>query len=239
MSNSLATNSREQLPALSKPVAMSGSLAYHVAGDVVIGGHYAPATGRASAADVAEAQRRLQEAEHLCRPPTDRLIASWCARLRTLPKAPPTDEAIAATLIGIITACSDLPAAVFTAETVKIALQRFKWWPGPAEVYELLSEHAKPFKRSLEGLKRVIAKGAPEEKTAREERTPEAQEHVAALVQAFVQERSSAEDQRPAPKPSYRSKGESIAEYAELAKGDGPFAKMAATRLKALGNRVD
>ena len=223
MSNSLQTTSPGELPALARSVPMTASLAYHVAGDAVIDGHYSAAVGTPSVADVAEAKRRLQEAQHLCRQPTDGLIMVWCANalLETLPKAPTTDEAMAATLSAVISACSDLPAAVFTAETAKLALQKFKWWPGPAEVYELLFEHAKPFQRALAGLERVVAMGEPTAPAEREEVTPEAQEHVHQLVEAFKRERSwnregAKLNERTPVKPRYLSDEQLAMEYKKV-----------------------
>lgn len=176
MTTAVSTRRGAELPALAKPVPLSGSLAYHVGiqrpfgaadassltpeqldADPRLVPHYSPPQGRPSRADVAEAVRKLVEAEHVCRPGEPVLMAVWCGRMKILPWGPTDERASQASITAICLACGDLPAAVWTAESATLALRRWKRWPAPAEVYALLSEVAKPFLRMRDGLRRVAA----------------------------------------------------------------------------------
>lgn len=196
---------QETLPALAKPAPMTASLAYHVRGDAVLPGsggnpddgvaqapHLSTTRGRPSAADIAEAQRKLPEAEQACQPPSQRRIGIWLARMETLPYAPKGEAATQKAYTAICLACSELPQAVFTTDTAIIALQRFKQHPSPADVYELLTALARPYRDTLAGLRRVaaLALALPRPAQPREVVTPESEAHVAAVVDAFVAERS-------------------------------------------------
>lgn len=233
----------ETLPALARPVPLSASLSHHVAGDTIIDGMLVRTVGRPSLADIQEAQRKLREAEHLCRPGNPRHIAVWCKKMEILPWAPTTEDASKASIMAICEACAALPAAVWTSDSAVVALRTWKRWPTPSDVYVLLSDLAKPYRRALSGLQRVAATGAPEPLEVKSAPTPDAPTHVASLVQAFIAERSfnapgaSPSDDRPVT-PAPLSDGALIQEYERIASEGRPFAGAAATRAKSLRKRL-
>lgn len=238
MSQAIAVNG-VSLAAFAKPVALSASLAYHVAGDTMIDGMLVIAQGKPSAADVSEATRKLIEAEHLCRPAAATVIAFWCSRLRVLPWGPTDDKATQAMVAAIGLTCGDLPAAVWTSEISAEALRTWKRYPAPSEVYDLLSTYARPFRRAVDGLKRVIATQGAETASAPSGATPEAIEHVASLVKAFTAERSwnqtTGPTARPAVKAAPLSDGWLIAIYEQGVKDGTPGSK---TRLEMLKRKL-
>jgi hypothetical protein len=242
----ISTVRTETLPALAKPVALSGSLAYHVAGDTVIDGHIVRAIGKPGAADIAEARRKLQEAEHLCRPADPRDIAVWCKRLDSLPWAPKDEDAHKAAIMGICMACARLPAAVWTAETATIALQTWKRWPAAADVYELMSTHARPFTKAAAGLRKVAGMTADMNPEVLGDPTPDAKLHVAEVVKAFVDGRSWNDPNhpdhlrtKPPVKALHLSDGALLAEYDRIASEGGPFAQSCAVRAAHIRSRME
>lgn len=242
MTTALSTPRTDGLAAFAKPVPVTASLAYHVAGDTVIDGMLVRAIGKPSPADINEAQRKLQEAEHLCRPTDARTIAIWCQRLKVLPWGPPDTDASQAVIIAICMACGELPAGVWTAETAAIALRTWVRWPAPAQIYELLSGVARPFWRSRDGLRRVAESGDDKPPIAPELPGPDAKAHVAALVKSFVAERSFNDPNHVEAKPPVSAKplsaGALLAVYEREAEGDGPFAKASATKADFLRKRL-
>jgi hypothetical protein len=61
---------------------------------------------------------------------------------------------------GVFAACDDFPASVWNAQTLRMALRTFKWFPKPAEVYALLKPEADKLMSVVEGLE-AIAKAKP------------------------------------------------------------------------------
>lgn len=242
MTTALSIQRTEGLAAFAKPVPVTASLAYHVAGDTVIDGMLVRAVGKPSQADISEAQRKLQEAEHLCRPADARTIAIWCQRMKVLPWAPADTDQSQAAITAICMACGELPAGVWTAETAAIALRTWVRWPAPAQIYELLSSAARPFWRSRDGLRRVAGAGDDKPQPAAELPGPDAQVHVAALVKAFVAERSFNDPNHAEARPPVAAKplsdGALLAVYEREASGDGPFAKASATKAEFLRKRL-
>lgn len=188
--NPATTPPTDVVPANAKPVPLSASLAHFVQGDVVIDGHLTRVIGTPSPADIAEARKRLPEAEHLCRDSDPRVIAAWCRKLSGLGNAPKDNEGVQKALGAIIAACSILPACVWTAETSAEALRTFEFFPTPAKVYALLSAHADRYKRTRDGLKRVAEHGGSSPDPEPIDRSQEALDAVAAMRAAFVSERS-------------------------------------------------
>jgi hypothetical protein len=171
-----------------QPVPMTGSLAYHVEG-AAMHAHYSPTHDKPSRQDIIEAKGALPRVEHLCRPPDVRVIGQWLEKFVTLPKAPtsaPEGQKVAA---AMALANGDLPVCVWTAETAADGLRRWKWYPTPAEVRELLEPIARRFWTQRDGLRRVVDWAAPNPGQS-EPKTPEAVEHVRNLVSTFAAERS-------------------------------------------------
>lgn len=200
------------LPALARPVPLSLSLADHARGEMHFGGgaftpeqrdihphlvpHRSPPVGSPTQADIAEAVRKLVEAEYVCQPASARVIGAWCLRIVDLPFHPTDERVSKASIAAIGLACADLPAAVWTVETAALALRTFKRWPGPAEVYALLSEQAQPFLRIRAGLRRVVEAGVSRPAPPRSGPSEEVASQVAAVVRAFVAERTFNDPER-------------------------------------------
>lgn len=180
----------------SDPVRLSASLARRVDGPTA----YRDPTGdgiiiappAASQGDISEARAKLAEATALCRPGDPRVIAAWCERLRVLPKSPDNREASQIAAMAVVTACGELPAGVWTAETLTEGLRRWKWWPAPAEIFALLEPIGAPFIRTRDALHRIAQEAArtPAASDAPPDKSEAAQGHVRAVVGAFVADRS-------------------------------------------------
>ena len=187
----LAISRSENLAARAAPVPLSASLARQIEGDHMVGDFLVKVTAPPSRMDVAEARDKIGEAEQSCRKADPRSIAAWCRRLEGLPWGPDSPEKSQIMITAIVMACGDLPAAVWTAETETSALQKFKRWPAPAEVFELLTPYAAKFTSVRDGLRRVIAGTTPgQDTTDPADRSSAAQEAVRGVVAAFVGERS-------------------------------------------------
>jgi hypothetical protein len=237
---SRSTDRASALPALAHVVPMSGSLAYHVAGATVIDGLLIQPVGNPSGADIAEAQRKLGEAEFACRAPEMITVRNWCAALVPhLPKAPGKAE-FADVMLGIWLACHDLPTAVWTAETVAEALRVFEWWPPPAKVRALLLPFAEKFWRARDGLKRVAEHRAePSTPTPpRGDPTVEEVALVTAALTAFLAKRSwnqpdGSQADQDAIKPAYLSDGALLATWEKLLAAGQPGAAVRVNMLRA------
>jgi hypothetical protein len=235
----------ESLPALASLPRLSSSLAYYVAGDTLYGDHLHPVHDSPGPGDIAEARRLLPQAAHLCRPPTFGLIVAWCKKLVPhLPRAPVSEAELMRAVEGIVLACGDLPYAVWTAETAGEALRTLEWWPPPAKLLAILAPHGERYRRLRDRLARIIeqADRASEPAAQPVQPTPEAQAYVAALVKAFVAERSFSrpgEGAAVAPvKPMHLSDGALLALYERLASEGGAFARGAATMAALLRRRI-
>jgi len=199
-----------------EPVRLSASLARHIDGPV----SYRDPTGDGIViapppvlqGDVSEARAKLAEATALCRPADPKIIAAWCERLRALPKSPDDQSGTQKATMAIIFACGELPAAVWTTEALAEGLRRWKWWPSPAEVYALLEPIGTPFIRTRDTLRRIAQEAArtPPVPDALPDKSEAAQEHVRAVVGAFVAERkelaSKAEGKPQTITPAYLSR---------------------------------
>jgi len=128
--------------------------------------HEHPLHGSPGPGAIAEARRVLPQMQQLCRPPSVALIAAWCRKVALhLPRAPLDEQAVLLAVQGSLWPAATCPTRCGRGE-------------GDAARYTCLRD----------GLARVIA--AAERQTAQprrpEDPTPEAVEHIAALVSAFV-----------------------------------------------------
>lgn len=235
MSTALSTRV-DSLPAVATAPRLSGSLQRCV--DLLTDpdnpySHHVTVGGR----DALEAQQRLDQLDHLCRSAPTALIAAWCKKLVPhLAKAPANSVEFDRAVEGIVIACHDLPYAVWTSETVAEALKTQSWWPAPAKVREILTPFANPLWRVRNGLRMAVrvaenARPAPPPEVV----TDDAKAHVAAVVEAFVQDRTFNQPSAiGAPKstvtPRLLSDGHQLAEYERIASEGGPFAGAAAHR---------
>jgi hypothetical protein len=75
-------------------------------------------------------------------------IAQWLGVLATTVANPPaSEEAFEARLAGVAFVCGDLPAEVWSRETLKAATGRFKFWPSAPE---LADEVLRPIASAME-----------------------------------------------------------------------------------------
>jgi len=240
MTTALSVRS-ETLPAFASLPRLSGSLAYYVGGDRVVGGDLSAIQGTPGAKDIDEARGLIQQANHLCRPPTEALIEAWCKKLiPNLPRAPVGPDELRRVVDGIMLACGDLPFGVWTAETAGEALKTLEWWPPPAKVRAILGPFAAKLLRVRDGLARVIAGSlAPDATNRPTGPTPESEAHVAGVVQAFVAERSFNDPTHVQAKPAVKahplSDGALLAVW-EKAEADGTPG--ASIRLAMLRKRI-
>jgi hypothetical protein len=203
----------EGLPPAVRPIALSASLHQHINAAVPLGStsnlrpagdrptveeaeadprmvaHWSPPADPPTEGVLDEARRKLAAAEKLCQPADPRLMAFWCGRLLGLPFAPESEAAGDGAIAAICLACADLPGAVWTNETLALALRTWTRWPAPAQVYALLAEQAKPFLRVRDGLRRVLAAvpaAQPQEPLMPPK--PEERDAVHAIVEAWKAE---------------------------------------------------
>ena len=107
-----------------------------------------------------------------------------------LPGAPNGQGAGKAAAVALVTACGDMPAAVWTTATVAEGLRTFEWFPPPAKVHALLLPLAETIRRTRDGLRRIICQAAETASTPKQDKGPHAQEFVAGIDKAFAAERS-------------------------------------------------
>lgn len=234
MSTALTVRS-DVLPAIAEPPRMSGSLAYFVAGTTRIGDHITHVHGSPTHLDRAEAARLLPDMEHLCRPCEAGAINAWCRRLNPAVRNPQAANDLPLRIAAIASACADLPAAVWTSATCDQAMGEFQFWPAAADVRKLLLPHAQVLWAKRDGLRRVIATGAPDAPAARPVPTEAEKEAVAAAARQFVSERSfnREQEERPKVRPSYLSPGVLLATYERLAAEGNKAAEARAEMLRA------
>jgi hypothetical protein len=168
-----------------------------------------------------------------------RTIEAWLRRVAAgVAKAPEGEERRDAVL-AITLAVQSCPHLCFTAASLEVALQRWKWWPAAAEVFALCEEVARPYREHLRGLEAIaaapVATGPGRERPAEPEpaamRTPEEVEAVRAQAAAFEAEMRSRMVAGRGDRPSgiqarYLRQGELIAQLErEIEMAGGPGAR--------------
>ena len=91
-------------------------------------------------------------------------MATWLEAVANGVTDRPTDEDFDRRVRAILCACGEMPAILFGAMTLRMALQRFKWFPSAAAVSELLEKAGEPLRirrRALEAVAR--AREVPQE----------------------------------------------------------------------------
>jgi hypothetical protein len=85
----------------------------------------------------------LPAIEQALRPVPPEMVAGWLADLGLagLRNSPPDDNALQKSMCGLYEAVEGLPIICFTRETLRAFIQRFRFWPTPAELYNHLVEY--------------------------------------------------------------------------------------------------
>ena len=180
---STLTVSTDRLPVL------SSALAHHVRGKAESGGWLPPDMGALTAELIADAQVALRRLEAQSGPASADDIVRWtCAVAPHLPGAPASSDDRRKAAAGFAMACADLPAFVWSRESVAAALRQFEWWPPPAKVRQLLLPFAAPIWPLMAGLRRV-ANSKPTEAPEPIERSEAAKVAVAELIAGFSSSR--------------------------------------------------
>ena len=140
---------------VSPPVpVMSKDLAY-VVGTLVEPDGFA--ARRITLAMREEAASMLAAATARCKPPAnDGPVEAWLLRLGDLGvNRTPVGEAWDSMAGGVWLASSDLPAAVWSLDSMRLAARAWKGWPAPAEIDEFLRAIGKRLLRELDALKKI------------------------------------------------------------------------------------
>jgi hypothetical protein len=107
--------------------------------------------------DAAATAKRLRAS---MQPTTYAIVRGWLNDLVSAAAVLPRDVSIDALAGGIAAACSEFPASVWNATTLRLALQTIEWLRSPAQVYKLLKPEADKLMSVVEGLE-AIAKAKP------------------------------------------------------------------------------
>jgi hypothetical protein len=97
--------------------------------------------GQVSSLIVAQAREHLLALEEHHAPPPPQRIELWARKLKN-GVAPISEPEFVGRLSAIQEACGELPAWVWTSETLKIGWRTFKFFPTAFEVFDLLSSIA-------------------------------------------------------------------------------------------------
>lgn len=154
-----------------------------------------------SGAVVAEAKRILPDLERAMEPmPNDRLgveVDRFIDMLNAAVANPQDEQALQMRKMAVAMACEGMPAIVWTPDTLRLAVRRFKFFPAAAEFVEFMEDQLVPLRSRLAGV-RMVSRCTPREEPIREPKTPEAREAVrkkAAEATARLQAQT-AEDER-------------------------------------------
>lgn len=177
--NAIATTSQRSLPANISEPRFSDNL------ERAIDGHINPIPGvkgdRILPAISQEAARHLMEYDHLCSPPSSETVIAWLWPIVASSSNPPDQASFRLRATAIARACELLPKAVFTADSQREAMGRFKFFPGAAEVIEFLKPDSIRLTSRRRALKAIARTGAP----AEEERKPRSVEERDAILANF------------------------------------------------------
>lgn len=89
-----------------------------------------------AAADVAKRMRARVE------PTTFAIVRRWLNDMVHVGGLVPQNGDLDALARGIFMACDEFPASVWSAQSLRLALRAFKWFPKPAEIHALLKPEA-------------------------------------------------------------------------------------------------
>lgn len=175
-----------------------------------------------------EARHALRRYEELCRPAGPAVVRRWFLPINGAvrnPLAPEDFESRAATVAALI---GELPVAVFTVRTQRMAMAEFQFWPSAADVNKLLRGQAAPLIAHRDALKRLVIEPeiAPPENLTTEERERIVLKFRADMATAQA-ERPPVDEPRQRAKPAFLT-GEALARMRQAA-GVRPHAQGPAT----------
>jgi len=151
-------------------------------GMVIAAGPRVPPSGSV----IEEAKRILPELERAMQPMPEDLLEDAVSRfLDTLNAAvanPQDEDALTMRKIALAAGCEGFPAMVWSRGAMKLAIQRFKFFPAASEVIALLNDQIGPMRDRLAQI-RIVARQTPREETATR-RTPTAEERAAVAARA-------------------------------------------------------
>lgn len=165
-------------------------------------------------------------------------VTDWVNKLAAGVNQAPSEDDMPLRITAIRMACADLPVGVWNKETLAEALRTFEWWPSAAKVYGLLKPHADRLASTLAALRRIVdAQPALPAPAPREAPTPEAVEHVSAVVQAFTEERTwnrpeTAEMPPARPQARVLTQAELLVTYEAAGKAGSPAASLRAAQIR-------
>lgn len=105
-----------------------------------------------------EAAKALPAFDAACEPADAATIEQWLGALVAAVANPPAQADFRMRVGPVLLALGDLPAGVWTRETLRQAMRAFKWWPPVAELGDLLQPHADRITGTRDALAK-IAKG--------------------------------------------------------------------------------
>ena len=104
-----------------------------------------------------EAERAAQELKEALRPARQSDVELWLASLGSMTAGRKHDDDAEISIQATAAMLDDMPSAVFTGETLKKALRRFKWWPSFAELSEFLDAEKAPLVMQAKRLRAIAA----------------------------------------------------------------------------------
>jgi hypothetical protein len=84
------------------------------------------------------------------RPADPAKIRNWLEKLGCAVSNPPDENALIARLSMVLFACGDFPAGCWTDDTLRMAVDRFSFWPSVAEISKMLKPRAIALNEVLE-----------------------------------------------------------------------------------------
>jgi hypothetical protein len=112
-----------------------------------------------------DAARLAAELRRNILPTTFAIVRKWLNDLTAGPQLPKDGNTLDVRAGAVFAACSEFPASVWSADTLARAFRTFKWFPSPAEVYDLLKPEANKIADVIAGLEAVAS--APPAEIAR------------------------------------------------------------------------
>ncbi len=158
-----------------------------------------------------EAEHALRRQEELCAAAGAGRVRKWLLPLNGVVRNPASQEDFEKRAAAMSFLLADLPIAVFTVRTQRMAMAEFQFWPSAADAHKLLREQAAPLMSRRDALKRLLTAppASPRESLTAEERDRIVRKFRADMA-AVAAERPSYEERRPVAKPAHLS-GEALA----------------------------
>lgn len=187
----------------------------------------------------------LPQFEHACRAPDPSVVVAWLSQLAAAVGNSPSPEDFRERANVVVGALADLPACVWTSQTLAEASRSFRFWPSVAELDGLLRPRGESIWRRRDALRRIAEARPGATPSLRPDPTDAEREQVRAAASALVAElRAGAatitHDPRAAPKTRHLSDGQLLAIYERDAREhpDEGRRRAAETRATVLRERL-